>query len=236
MARHGRGFPLGTQFLFTPVEPALRIIGTASFKLTAAGGPHVRLAVSGSATFHLTAAGSITSAQKVKGSALFRLNSGGVISLLAGGGVATQFVGAFSKASEAAAGLVLADENPATHPYLEALAVSLKEMAVQGEPVTIGPIGQLDKLAKFTGPTQVGDSAIAETGGAVSVTGTVSVTGDYKVAGTKVLGARITGYVAMTGTPNRGTAYASGTITLIQLAERVKALQDDFMTHGAIGT
>jgi hypothetical protein len=52
----------------------------------------------------------------------------------------------------------------------------------------------------------------------------------------QVVGARITGYTnAMTGTANRATSYATGTITLAQLAERVKAIQDDLTTHGLIG-
>jgi hypothetical protein len=38
----------------------------------------------------------------------------------------------------------------------------------------------------------------------------------------------------MTGTANRATAYDTATITLVQLAERVKALQDDITTHGLI--
>jgi hypothetical protein len=40
----------------------------------------------------------------------------------------------------------------------------------------------------------------------------------------------------MTGTTNEATAYASGSITLIQLAERVAALQAALTTHGLIGT
>jgi hypothetical protein len=58
----------------------------------------------------------------------------------------------------------------------------------------------------------------------------------YKVNGTQVVTSRQTGYAAMTGTANRGTAYDTATITLEQLAERVKAVQDDLTTHGLIGT
>jgi hypothetical protein len=39
----------------------------------------------------------------------------------------------------------------------------------------------------------------------------------------------------MTGTANKATVYATGTITLVQLAERVKALQDALTTHGITG-
>jgi hypothetical protein len=52
----------------------------------------------------------------------------------------------------------------------------------------------------------------------------------------QVVSTRKTGYTnAMTGTANRATSYATGTITLAQLAERVKAIQDDLTTHGLIG-
>ena len=36
---------------------------------------------------------------------------------------------------------------------------------------------------------------------------------------------------AMTGTANRATLYDTSTITLIQLAERVKAIQDDLTSR-----
>lgn len=58
----------------------------------------------------------------------------------------------------------------------------------------------------------------------------------YKVNGTQVVTARQTGYAAWTTTAaNRGTSYDAATITLAQLAARVRALQDDLTTHGLIG-
>ncbi len=71
--------------------------------------------------------------------------------------------------------------------------------------------------------------------------GTVNIMngGAFQIASTQVVGARKTGYTnLMTGTANRATAYATGTITLIQLAERVKAMEDDLHSsagHGLIG-
>ena len=59
--------------------------------------------------------------------------------------------------------------------------------------------------------------------------------GDVYRNGTKLLGARDTGWTAMTGTANEATSYATGTVTLVQLAERVKALQGALTTHGIIG-
>lgn len=52
--------------------------------------------------------------------------------------------------------------------------------------------------------------------------------------GTQVLTSRRTGWAAPTGTATR-TTFATGTVTLVQLAERVKALIDDLTTHGVIG-
>ena len=59
--------------------------------------------------------------------------------------------------------------------------------------------------------------------------------GRYQINGTQVVGPRDTGYVAFTGTTNEGTTYATGTVTLIQLAERVAAIQASLTTHGLIG-
>jgi len=61
------------------------------------------------------------------------------------------------------------------------------------------------------------------------------INGKFLIQGTQVVETRKTGYTAITGTADRGTAYATSTITLQQLAERVKAIQDDLTTHGLIG-
>jgi hypothetical protein len=77
------------------------------------------------------------------------------------------------------------------------------------------------------------------TGGATGSSkgaGTLNLAGALYRNGTQVVGARVTGYTnAMTGAKNRATAYATGTITLVQLAERVGALLDDLTAHGLIG-
>jgi hypothetical protein len=56
----------------------------------------------------------------------------------------------------------------------------------------------------------------------------------YKVGANQVVGARVTGWGAPTGTATR-TTFATGSVTTEQLAERVKALIDDLTTHGVIG-
>jgi len=57
----------------------------------------------------------------------------------------------------------------------------------------------------------------------------------FAVAGTKVVDARQTGWTAATGTATR-TTFATSTVTLEVLAQHVKALIDDLITHGLIGT
>ncbi len=53
--------------------------------------------------------------------------------------------------------------------------------------------------------------------------------------GTQVVGARRTGWSAASGTATR-SAFATSSVTTAQLAERVKALIDDLIAHGLIGS
>jgi len=59
--------------------------------------------------------------------------------------------------------------------------------------------------------------------------------GDIYKNGVKVIGNKSTGWTAATGTATR-TTFATTTVTTEQLAQRVKALIDDLITHGLIGT
>lgn len=63
----------------------------------------------------------------------------------------------------------------------------------------------------------------------------IAAAGSLQVGSTQVVGARVTGYTAMTGSPDKATAYATSTVTLAQLAGRVAQLQADLTTHGLIG-
>jgi hypothetical protein len=56
----------------------------------------------------------------------------------------------------------------------------------------------------------------------------------YQINGTQVVSARRTGWTPPTGTATR-TAFDPATVTLSQLAERMKALLDDLTAHGLIG-
>lgn len=63
----------------------------------------------------------------------------------------------------------------------------------------------------------------------------VGVNSVYRHNGLQILGARRTGWTPPTGTATR-TAYATSTATAVQVAERLKALIDDLIFHGIIGT
>lgn len=55
----------------------------------------------------------------------------------------------------------------------------------------------------------------------------------FKINAVQVVGAKRTGWIAATGTATRST-FDTATVTLAQLAERVKALTDDLRVHGLI--
>ncbi len=63
----------------------------------------------------------------------------------------------------------------------------------------------------------------------------IDSSGNYKINGTQVVTSRRTGWSTPTGTATR-SSFDTATVTLSQLAERVKALIDDHTTHGLIGT
>ena len=63
---------------------------------------------------------------------------------------------------------------------------------------------------------------------------TVDTGNSYKVNDVAVVGVRKTGWAAATGTATR-TTFATTTVTTAQLAERLKALIDDLISHGLVG-
>jgi hypothetical protein len=87
--------------------------------------------------------------------------------------------------------------------------------------------------------TSSGNVLINNTSGTerLSVTGNIQLTNtadSYRVGTNNVVGSRKTGWAAPTGTATR-TAFATSTVTVAQLAERVKALIDDLTAHGLVG-
>lgn len=88
--------------------------------------------------------------------------------------------------------------------------------------------------------TSEGKVLIGNTAGTerLSVTGNIQVTdtsNGYKVGSSTVVGSRKIGWAAPSGTATR-TTFDTGTVTTEQLAERVKGLIDDLISHGLIGT
>ncbi|CAD5960826.1 hypothetical protein [Planktothrix agardhii] len=70
--------------------------------------------------------------------------------------------------------------------------------------------------------------------GNINASGRVASSSGFSVGSNQVVSARRTGWAAPTGTATR-TTFAPATVTLPQLAERVKALIDDLTAHGLIG-
>ncbi|HYJ30006.1 MAG TPA: hypothetical protein VEW25_06660 [Allosphingosinicella sp.] len=68
----------------------------------------------------------------------------------------------------------------------------------------------------------------------IAVVGSTDVSVELRQGGTKVVGARATGWSAASGTAAR-TTFATGSATTTQIAERLKALIDDLIGHGLIG-
>lgn len=79
-------------------------------------------------------------------------------------------------------------------------------------------------------------SKVFITAGADDASGpAIDVAGPYKVSGLQVMGARKTGWSAPTGSSAK-TSFDTSTVTVSELAQRVKAVLDDLISHGLIGT
>jgi len=101
----------------------------------------------------------------------------------------------------------------------------------------VGGSAAATQVAFFTAASTLdGDAALTfDVGfGDLFVGGHYNTNTGYNVSGTQVVRARRTGWGAPTGTATR-TTFATSTVTLSQLAERMKALIDDLSTHGIIG-
>lgn len=108
-----------------------------------------------------------------------------------------------------------------------------------GSIVTAGGVGVAKKInqadtteASNTGPA----GAFITAGGIYAAKKIISAT-EFDVGANKVVGARDTGWTAWSGSAtNKATAYDTATITLPQLAERTRAIQEALTTHGLLGT
>lgn len=111
-------------------------------------------------------------------------------------------------------------------------------MAVLGNLTVAGTLG-VAGLAAFSQGVQVigsttSTAAVTAGAGAEAAALVPGVTPNVQLAGTQVVGPKITGWGAPTGAATR-TTFDTATVTLPQLAERVKALLDNLVTHGLIG-
>lgn len=108
--------------------------------------------------------------------------------------------------------------------------------------ITINILRSSNLLHNTAGPTITTSDAsvvrdISGSGFSLSESLGLGTGGTVSIGGTQVVGARKTGYNAMTGTIDRATVWDTSTITLAQLAQRVNALQYDLTNqHGLIGS
>lgn len=98
--------------------------------------------------------------------------------------------------------------------------------------VTISPAGAL--TINPTAASAINNCSIGATTASTVRGTTINATTAFQQNGTQVVAARRTGWAAATGTATRAT-FATGSVTLPQLAERLKALIDDLIAHGLIG-
>lgn len=108
----------------------------------------------------------------------------------------------------------------------------------------LGVINIFDSQTDIWGPVIAlrAGSAVDIQGGDLKMNGTVRISylgvGDLtglKINTVSVVGTRKTGWDAATGTATR-TTFETASVTTAQLAERVKGLIDDLISHGLIGT
>lgn len=123
-----------------------------------------------------------------------------------------------------------------------------RNLAVAGAAVVTGAFAPNGGIAPTDSSLEITAATVAMSGSMTAVSavtgGTVSAAGSGNTAllaptsisfnATQVVNARKTGWVALTGTPLK-TTFATGTITLPQLAGIVMALQADLISHGLIG-
>lgn len=92
--------------------------------------------------------------------------------------------------------------------------------------------GSITTAVKIGG---AGGMAVGAPTGGLKGSGSINLDTVLYVDGTQVVGPRVTGYAAMTGSANKAATYDTASVTLAQLAGRVMQLQADLTTHGLIG-
>lgn len=119
-------------------------------------------------------------------------------------------------------------------PGLKTVALTVAAAWYAGREAAAGPVAIEDVLGLQVLLDGKAALAGADFSGPVSLAGDANVTGFYRVDGVKVVGNRVTGWAVPGGTASRAS-FETGTVTLFQLAQRVKALIQDLTDHGLIG-
>lgn len=119
-------------------------------------------------------------------------------------------------------------------PGLKTVALTVAAAWFAGREAAAGPVAIEDVLGLQVLLDGKAALAGADFTGPVSLAGDANVTGFYRVDGVKVVGNRVTGWSIPGGTASRAS-FETGTVTIFQLAQRVKALIQDLTDHGLIG-
>jgi hypothetical protein len=121
---------------------------------------------------------------------------------------------------------------PLSQPILSSYAGHTFKSVNGSLNANINAVGQGIVLQNLAGSTQYFQALLKAGGG-----GLVDLPsgGAYQIAGTQVMGPRITGYGTPTGGANQGS-FAASTITLAQLAACVAQMINDIKTLGPFGT
>ena len=126
-----------------------------------------------------------------------------------------------------------------TVPVTNAIGVDIPNItgtATTKIPLRVGTGGS-SYFNDTTASTSITTGAVIIAGGA-GIAGTTNTTilnaiTQINISGTKVIGARETGWTTATGTANKG-AFAADTATTIQTAQRLLAIEQMLRTHGLI--
>jgi hypothetical protein len=119
-------------------------------------------------------------------------------------------------------------------PGLKTVALTVAAAWFAGREAAAGPVAIEDVVGLQVLLDGKAALAGADFTGPVSLAGDANVTGFYRVDGVKVVGNRIAGWAVPGGTASRAS-FETGTVTVFQLAQRVKALIQDLTDHGLIG-
>lgn len=141
-------------------------------------------------------------------------------------------------------GSVVLSASPTVTGTMTAAAANLSgtlALSVSGDPLTLNNAAGSTLIGCSTSGTlrfRIGANGnnfmITDTSAISRFELTTGATPAIQLNGTQVVTTRQTGWATATGTATRST-FATGSVTLSVLAEHVKALIDDLITHGLIG-